>query len=231
MAMIAITTLLCILLCVTALSRETLSLDFERDRSAVVNGIAFAPEGTIEPNGFLAVGAKGFSIPAATLFGGDQGTLLFQCRFDRPQPPLNTLRNLVNIRTKSRLTAGFHYFSDGRLVFSFTDRDKSYGMDFKELLEPGRDYRLGFSWDGNKVRAYLDGRVVGEGEQPLPMEKLGNLNVGPYSDAWIGTSPWCDDTHLQTLQTFDTALTPQQVAELSGVEFQPLVKTLSLIHI
>lgn len=216
---------ICVLLSVTALSRETLSLDFKRDRSAVVNGIAFAPEGTIEPNGFLAVGAKGFSIPAATLFGGDQGTLLFQCRFDKAQPPLNTLRNLVNIRTKSRLTAGFHYFSDGRLVFSFTDRDKSYGMDFKELLEPGRDYRLGFSWDGNKVRVYLDGRVVGEGEQPLPMEKLGNLNVGPYSDAWIGTSPWCDDTHLQTLQTFDTALTPQQVAELSGVEFQPLVKT------
>ncbi|MCQ2404033.1 MAG: hypothetical protein MJ202_09945 [Lentisphaeria bacterium] len=205
-------------------SRETLEVDFGRDRSAVVASVAYAPEGTIT-DGSLAVGAKGFSLPAVPLFGDNCGTLLFRCRFDKPGEPLNTLRNLVNIRTNSRLTVGFHYFSHGKLVFSFTDRDKSYGMDFPDSLEPGRDYSLGFSWDGAKVRVFLDGRVVGEGEQPLPMEKLGNLNIGPYTDAWIATSPWCDDTHLLELRTFDQALTPQQVADFSGVEFKPLAET------
>ncbi|GEM_PF-1894420 len=214
-----------VLLSLLAFSEETLSLDFAQDRSVVINGVAFIPEGTIEAGGTLAVGAKGFSVPGASLFGANQGTLLFRCSFDTPREPLNTLRNLVNVRTNSRLTAGFHYFSNGQLVFTFSDRDKTYGMNFPEKLVPQRDYSLGFSWDGAKVRVYLDGRVVGEGEQPLPMVKLLNVNVGPYLDAWIGTNPWCDDTHLYSLRTFNTALVPQQVAELSGVQFQPLTET------
>lgn len=204
---------------------QTLDLDFSRDRSAVVASVAYVPKAERVQDGALLVGAEGFSLPALPLLGQNEGTILFRVRFEEPREPRNTMRTLVTLRTASRLYAGYYFFGDKRWAFVFSDQDKTFRMEMTDLLAPGRAYDLGFSWDGQWLRLYLDGKILAETEQPLPVDKLTQLHIGPYADGWIGTNPWCDDTRLETLKVFNTALTPQEVAKYVGVEFQPLAKT------
>ncbi len=204
---------------------QTLDLDFSRDRSAVVASVAHTPGAGRVQDGALLVGAEGFSLPALPLLGQNEGTILFRARFEEPREPRNTMRTLVTLRTASRLYAGYYFFGDKRWAFVFSDQDKTFRMEMTDLLEPGRAYDLGFSWDGQWLRLFQDGKILAETEQPLPVDKLTQIHIGPYADGWIGTNPWCDDTRLETLKVFNTALTPQEVAKFAGVEFQPLAKT------
>ena len=204
---------------------ETLRLDFSKERSAVVGGVVHAPEPEMLRNGELAVGARGFSLPAAPLLGENEGTILFRVRFEEPREPRNTMRSLVTLRTNSRLYAGYYFFGDRRWAFVFSDQDKTFRMEMPDPLEPGKDYRLGFSWDGETLKLFRDGRLLAQTEQPLPVETPPRLHLGPYKDPWIATNPWCDDTFIQELRFFSHALSPGEVAELSGVSFPPLPET------
>ena len=204
---------------------ETLRLDFSKERSAVVGGVVHAPEPEMLRNGELAVGARGFSLPAAPLLGENEGTILFRVRFEEPREPRNTMRSLVTLRTNSRLYAGYYFFGDRRWAFVFSDQDKTFRMEMPDPLEPGKDYRLGFSWDGETLKLFRDGRLLAQTEQPLPVENPTRLHLGPYKDPWIATNPWCDDTFIQELRFFSHALSPGEVAELSGVSFPPLPET------
>ena len=147
---------------------ETLRLDFSKERSAVVGGVVHAPEPEMLRNGELAVGARGFSLPAAPLLGENEGTILFRVRFEEPREPRNTMRSLVTLRTNSRLYAGYYFFGDRRWAFVFSDQDKTFRMEMPDPLEPGKDYRLGFSWDGETLKLFRDGRLLAQTEQPLP---------------------------------------------------------------
>ncbi|MBQ9366556.1 MAG: hypothetical protein IJT83_02155 [Victivallales bacterium] len=204
---------------------ETLNLNFAKDREVTVDGKSYALDGTVTQDGFMAFGAKGFSFPVKGFLGDNQGSLFFECRFDEPLPPHNTMRTLVQIRTHSRLTVGFHSFASKKYVFAFTDRSSSFIHTFAAPYEPGHTYMLGFTWDGNKVRIYQDGHAIDEKEQPLPMAKVGDLNIGPYKDRWLAPKPWADDSAIKSLRIYDTALTPQEVAALCSVELKPLPET------
>ncbi|MGN0866098.1 MAG: glycoside hydrolase domain-containing protein [Oligosphaeraceae bacterium] len=203
---------------------ETLHWDFSRERSVVVGGVAQVPEEGMWRSGELAVGSRGLGLPAAPLLGENEGTILFRVRFEEPREPRHTMRSLVTLRTSSRLYAGFYFFGDRRWAFAFSDQDKTFRMEMPEPLAPGEEYSLGFSWDGQRLRLFRDGRILAETEQPLPVEKVTRLNLGPYQDGWIATNPWCDDTFLRELRVFSHALEPQEAAAYSGVSFRPLAE-------
>ena len=126
---------------------ETLNLDFGKQREVTVNGKSYALDGTVTQDGFMAFGGKGFSFPVKGFLGDNQGSLFFECRFNEPLPPHNTMRTLVQIRTNSRLTVGFHSFSSKKYVFAFTDRSSSYIHNFAQPYEPGRTYMLGLKYN------------------------------------------------------------------------------------
>ncbi|MBR6372678.1 MAG: hypothetical protein IKS20_05805 [Victivallales bacterium] len=221
-----------VLLCafaLTAFAKETLKLDFTKDSAFTVAGKEYKIEGARDDRG-LAFGKYGLSFPAASLLGDNQGTVLFKCSFDAPQGKLNTTRTIVQLRTGSRLTVGFHCFSNKTLVFTFSDRAKTYNVNFATkrqfTIQPGKEYMLGFSWDGAKARVYFDGKLVDEAEQPLPLSRIvRNLNIGPYVDGWVRPAPWADDMHIKALALYDEALAPEAVAKLEGIELQPLAKS------
>ena len=93
---------------------ETLNVNFGKDKEVNVAGKSYALDGTVTQDGFMAFGGKGFSFPVKGFLGENQGSLFFECRFDEPLPPHNTMRTLVQIRTNSRLTVGFHAFASKR---------------------------------------------------------------------------------------------------------------------
>ncbi len=207
-------------------AQETLNLEFKQPSEAMIDGKQYPIKGSFVDGQYLAVGAEGLSLPAKTLVGENQGTILFGFKLLPLQPPLNTQRVLMHLRTASRLTVGFNYYTERALQFSFSDREKTYMINFKDKLEIGRDYQLGVTWDGSVVRVYLDGRMVGENVQPVAVTaEVRDLNLGPYKDGWIAPKPWSNDTLMRFLRVYNTALTPEEIAKLSHVEFKPLAVT------
>ncbi len=225
-----IITLFAVILAGFLSGKETLNIDFTKAKEISVAGKTIQIDEAKSERGIFTGGDYGVSFPAASFLGDNQGTVLFRCSFDEPRGKTNITRPVVQLRTGSRLTVGFHNFSNSTLVFSFTDRAKSYNVFFNKKyqmkIQPGREYMLGFTWDGMKVRVYLDGIAVDEAEQPLTLKnKVRNLNIGPYKDSWLHPKPWADDMHIKSLQLFDTALSPQEIAELNNVKLEPLAKT------
>lgn len=81
---------------------------------------------------------------------------------------------------------------------------------------------MGYTWDGTIVRVYLNGRMVAETPQSLPVDKVRSLNLGPYRDSWYAPKAWGPDCFAAQLQTWDHPLTPAEMAETCGIEVRPL---------
>ncbi|MBR6372402.1 MAG: hypothetical protein IKS20_04405 [Victivallales bacterium] len=177
----------------------------------------------------MMIGAKGWAADAKPLVGDNKGTVLVAITVKKTPDVKSKMLPLFHLRTASRLYVGYTYYAGGKLQFSFTDRDKTFRYDFSEapqMLE-GRDMKLGMTWDGALVRLYKDGRMIASAAQPLPlnMGKLRNLCIGPYKDGWYVHAPWNEDVQINSLRTFDEALSPEEIAKEYAVAFKPLAET------
>lgn len=220
-----LTAFLFLLLCMAVYSTESICIDFTQSKSVQIGDVDYVAECKSDADGLILIGSQGFSFPAASLTGDDCGTILVNCRFSEIDDTLNVMRNLLNLRTKSRYFASFYYFADGSLSFGATDNDKRYSCRITDKIEPGRNYLLGFTWDGTKICVYLDGMAIGENEQPLPFTNISNINIGPYKDGWYNVTPWNDDAAIKDIRVFNEALSPVQIAELCNVTFKPITQT------
>ena len=165
----------------------------------------------------LALGAAGESFPASALVG-QSGTILVKFRQNQPTSSPNANRAIFTLRCRSRLQFGLSYIPGNarKFLFHFGDRDGQFHHQIPQELDFGRDYAAAITWDGATVRLYLDGALQAEYTQPVPVEKVDALHLGPYQDGWIAVKPWADDTQFLRLQCFDTALTPPEVAAISA---------------
>ena len=193
---------------------QTLSLTFDRERTIELEGKEYRiPAGG---NGFLEVGKTGLSLPAQTLVG-EQGTILFQFKLLAPSEEKMNPRYVLTLRCKSRMSAGLYIIEGPKYFrFSFGDRSGQIYHVMKEEFKYGQLYHAGIAWDGSRVRFYLDGRLVGDYKQPLKMEKISTLNLGPYRDGWMAPKNWGNDVFIKSVRTFNTMLTSQDVAKESG---------------
>ncbi len=189
-------------------------------------GQGVAVDGEFAEGKYLVLGERGLMLPVRGLLK-DAGTVLVRVKLLPTREPLIVPRYLVTLRTASRLSAGFVFFpQDRQLQFGFGDRDRQFHHRFKEKLEFNRDYTLAFTYDGTAVRIFLDGRMAAEYPQPLPVEaEVRNINLGPYKDGWNAPKNWGNDTLFSEVRVWDKALTPAEIAELSGVKFTPLTET------
>ncbi|MBP5300285.1 MAG: hypothetical protein J6Y80_02665, partial [Victivallales bacterium] len=169
----------------------------------------------------VALGGKGIDFPVEGVFG-QKGTILVKFRQNKPISSEHANRSIFTARCHSRMKFGLAYIPNNsqKFLFHFGDQDGQFYHELPEEFDFGRDYTAAIAWDGANVRLYLDGKLLAEYPQPVPVAKLDALHLGPYRDDWIVVNPWADDTFYHLLLCFDEALDPAQIAELS--EFTPV---------
>ncbi|MEI8247507.1 MAG: glycoside hydrolase domain-containing protein [Lentisphaerota bacterium] len=216
---------LLLLAAVPLTAQETLNLKFDRPQEVKIGNSAVKIDGSFTPDKFLAYGESGISLPAESL-AGSSGTIFFKFKVEKFKEPVLAPRYLITLRTKGRLTLGFHTFPNNPLLhFSFTDQTNKYYFKTSQPLKFDQVYQAAVTWDGTTIRVYLDGILQAEAKQPAAVEKISNLNIGPYKDGWIAPKPWGNDCFAGELRTWNTALPPEAIAAVSGVESKPLAQS------
>ncbi len=198
---------------------ETLNLKLDRPQEITVGGDKISFDGKGE-DGFMNFGARGYAIPAAGLIG-EKGTILARLIFDRSRPEMKGARYLITLRTASRLKVEIYTTTaagDRKCLFSFSDQNKNIYASTSKPIPSGTPFYAAVTWDGERVRFYVDGKLLEERKQTAPVRNVRNLNIGPYSDGWYKPAPWGDETRIGLLKVWNRALTPGEIMNECGVK-------------
>lgn len=206
-----------------AAQKTSMSLDAKFDKAGTVNGVPVV--GNFLDGGW-AFGQDTLRLPAGNLLG-DCGTVLTTFRILPGLRDAGHLRYITMLRTYSRVYAAIYADSGDKplLRFSIADHDKHFRYVHKSRLESGRDYQAAFTYDGKIFRCYLDGRLLAEGVQPLPVVKPYYLSLGPYKDEWYSVEHGANSTVAKALRVWNRALTPSEIAAECGVKLTPLAES------
>ncbi len=202
-----------------------LEINFDRDRSVALGDKVFPLNGDgIET---LSDGRK------AMLFGrrnaltlplagkiGESGTIVLEFAL-KPFPPFkHPARPMLTIGTRGRMKIGLSTSAaDQPPILQYYVRDTIHNMNYNSsALQFDRIYTAALSFDGNKVRCYLDGVLVHEAPQPavIKAEDWRNLFIGAYHDGWLNITPWEGGTMVKSLRLYNFALSAGEIAEISG---------------
>ena len=175
---------------------------------------------TVDNNDMLAFGEKNYAIPVKKLLGS-QGTMVLEFALDQPmRKSKSAARTLAVLRANGKEEVGFYTFSKNPILqYRFANQRKNfYGPSSK--LSGNKLYKAAFSWDGDKVRCYLNGKLIKEAKQEFPITdgKLEVLNIGPLNDRWYKLPVWDRDTYLKSLRLYNRALSNEEIAGLAGVK-------------
>ena len=206
----------------------TLDIDFREAHSVKVGSREYKINGDgIEQlkdgSKALLYGQKNaLTVPLQGLLGAE-GTIVWKFAYKDFAPFKDTPRRpMLTLGTKGRFKASFSTAVNVRpptLQYSFSDgKNAFYHMENK--LEFGRAYTAAMTFDGSKIRCYLDGVLVKENPQPVAIDPASwrNAFVGPYNDGWTNFNGWDGDTCACGLKLFNTALTPDEVAAICGLK-------------
>ncbi len=206
------------------LGGETLSLTFEKPQNLTAGAKTVNIRGG-NSEGFLVCGKQGLTIPAETLVG-EQGTLLFEFKQEKPSEKERVNRHLLTLRCKSRMRADLYMVHDSNTFrFHFGDLSGDVYHVVKPPFEYGKTYYAGIVWTGTRVQFYMDGKLIGDYKQPKKMENVMAINLGPFKDGWVAPEPWGDDTMFKKLKVFNIALTPADVAKECGIPLKNACST------
>lgn len=213
------------LLPVCAYSAETLNLTMAAQKTLKV-GARDVEIGQTGADGFRKFGAsaKGISIPAADLCG-ESGTIIATIR--REKPDLTKEKGscmLLTLRCTGRHISGLYTSTSNQtLYFQYTDLKKSHYFNKPNALQFGKEHVIGWSWGNGLLRIYLDGIMIHEAKQPMPMAKVNRLNIGPYKDGYFTGASWGGDScAIKDLKIYNHVLTPAEVAAASKVKTQDI---------
>ncbi|MFA6931624.1 MAG: LamG-like jellyroll fold domain-containing protein, partial [Lentisphaeria bacterium] len=203
---------------------ETLRINFDRAQDLQIAGTTLPLTGEFTADHYWVYGQQGLSLPAETLLSEEAGTVFFRFRLQQPETDLLIPRYLLTLRTHSRLSIGWTINGNQspKWSFAFSDRSKTMRYQSPEALKYNQEYAFAFTYDNNTVCVYLDGKLLSEAPQPLPMQRIGNLNIGPYKDRWLAPKSWGNDCQTKELRVWNRALSPAELARLCGVEFTAL---------
>jgi len=203
---------------------STLSLVFDQPKQVEVAGQAIDFSGEIK-DGMMTFGEKGYTIPAQSLVG-EQGTILAQLAIDKHDPGKRVARHALTLRTKSRLYVSIYNLSDLKCLFAFSDQTKNVYISSPKSMQPGEKYYAAISWDGSRIRTYLNGELLEERAQEVAVKAVTNLHIGPYKDPWYIVAPWGDENRIGLLKTWNRALSPAEIQHQCGVESKPIIETM-----
>lgn len=194
----------------------TLDITGDKVQEVTIAGKTFKFDGPIsEINGtkVMAFGEKPLAVPAKTLVG-EQGTVVMEYAINTKQSK-NGARPLMCIRLENTKQIAFFTFH-GNPVIQLRFGNPVY-VNKQLKLAFNRIYQSAVTWDGEKVSFYLDGKLLYQGKQPLPVKtaNISNLTVGPFVDPYFRTPTWDNDCFMKRLQVFNTALTADEIAQLN----------------
>ncbi len=173
----------------------------------------------------MAFGEKVYSIPAQNLVG-EKGTLVLEFALDKQmKQSKSAARPLVVVRANGREEFGFYSFSKNTIVqYRFANGRKNF-YGGSEKLKGGKVYTAVLSWDGDKLRCYLNGKLIKEAPQSFKVPKsIATVNIGPHADRYYKTWPWPNDTFIKSLRLYKRVLANEEIAALSGVKTNPVHK-------
>jgi hypothetical protein len=214
-------------LCIAAFlhaNDSTLNLTFDQPQQVIVAGQPIDFKGEIK-DAMLVLGEKGYTIPAQSLVG-EQGTILAQLAIDKHDPARRGARHMLTLRTKSRLFVAIYNLADLKCLFAFSDQNKNVYVSSPSPMKPGEKFYAAISWDGNHIRTYLNGELLQERAQEVPVSAVTNLHIGPYKDPWYIVAPWGDENRIGKLKAWNRALTPAEIQKQSGMDSKPIIDTL-----
>ncbi|MBR4665383.1 MAG: hypothetical protein IKO93_16075, partial [Lentisphaeria bacterium] len=168
-------------------------------------------------DGMMFFGSKPYSIPAGNL-NAAEGTLLAKLSMEKMDRASKGARYLVTLRTAGRLCISIYTLSSRQCNFGFYDQRKNlYASNGKEL-KPGTVYYAAVTWNGSRVRFYMNGKLLQERKQEAQVKKFTTLNLGPYSDGWYKNKPWGDENRIGLLKVWNRELDPAEIQRECGVK-------------
>lgn len=212
--------------------RPMLSVDFAKDANTEFfgktypvsgDGIAKLPDG----QKVLKFGEKNaLKVPVAQELG-ETGTIIFQFALEpfppfkgTPRRPMCTIdaanRLQFAIVTGANINPPFVQFSFGEGTHSM--HYVQNGLKFKTM------YTAAMTFDGTKLRCYLDGVLIHEADQPLQVKKgqWRDLFLGPVKNGWYNSGTWQGGTLAKQLKVYDRALTGEEIAAESSAKIVTL---------
>lgn len=169
----------------------------EKESSARLGGsvIPIAAKTVKSENGFaLPVGNQdGVSLSAASLSELKEGTMVCQFKRSRPQQNITVPEYFITLRGATRTWIGFCFYpNNNKLYLNFRYTGETYNLSTKDNVSPDVWHTVTCTWDGTKVRLYLDGVIQGEQDQGIPalFPSYSRLNLGPFKDPGIVAKPW-----------------------------------------
>lgn len=203
-----------------------LSADFTRDASVVFLGKTYPVSGDGEavlPDGkkVLKIGGKtALKVPVGRQLG-DAGSVIFQYALETfppfkgsPRRPMCTIdagsRLQCAIVTGANINPPFVQFSFGEGSHSM--HYVQNGLKFQTM------YTAAMTFDGTKIRCYLNGVLIHEAAQPMPVQKgqWRDLFIGPVKDGWTNSGTWQGGTLAKQVKVYDRALSPEEIAAESS---------------
>jgi len=154
---------------------------------------------------------------------GETGTLVWQFAVKPFQPFKGTPRRpMVTLNTGSRMQVGFSTGANVVPPFvQYSISDGKHNMHYvQNKLKFNKLYTAAMSFDGSKVRCYLDGVLVHEAAQPtaLKANQWRDLFIGPIKDGWVNSGVWNGGTMGKRIQIFNRVLSAAEIAKLSGLK-------------
>ena len=202
----------------------TLSLDFSKKQTLNVNGKNITFDGDIvefDGQKLMAFGEKVYSFPAKGLVG-DKGSIVFEFALDpKMKQSKSAARTLVVIRANGREEVGFYTFSKNTVLqYRFANGRKNFYGGSKKL-PGGKVFHGVMTWDGDKIRCYLNGILIKENNQVFKVPDMFSVNIGPHSDRYYRTPTWPNDTYIKSLRLYKRPLSNSEIAELANIKNQP----------
>ncbi|MBR1966707.1 MAG: hypothetical protein IKA22_08860 [Lentisphaeria bacterium] len=223
-------TVICALLVSFSLMAKdaALSLDFSKKQTLNVNGKNITFDGEIiefDGQKLMAFGEKVYSFPAKGLVGS-QGSIVFEFALaPKMKQSKSAARPLLVIRANGREEIGFYSFSKNTVLqYRFANARKNFYGGSKKL-PGGKVFHGVMTWDGDKIRCYLNGILIKENNQVFKVPaNMFSVNIGPHSDNYYKTHPWPNDTYIKSLRLYNRPLSNAEIAELANIKTNPIHK-------
>lgn len=186
----------------------TLDLSFDKPKVIDVGGEKIEITGPFTQDGYLLFGRKGVAIPAKTLVS-NVGTIIIDCRWQPMKSELGRARSFVSLRNKGYLSASIYSLNTEPLhaFFQCYDQDKqNYNPTLPIDIVDGTAYQMGFSYDGNTIRVFLNGKQIAEAPQMAQFDAPSYIYIGPYIDHIYNPPAWDDDCEIKRLRVYNEPL-------------------------
>ena len=196
-------------------SGPTLDLKFDHSQTITLGKTTVAFDGRIQ-DGMMFFGSKCYALPAAGL-AGEKGTIFAQMTMEPFQPQFKGARYLVTLRTKGRLLVSIYTFGNRHCTFAFSDQRKNIYVSNGKPIKNGEVFYAAITWNGERVRCYLNGKLLQERRQEVQVKNVTTLNLGPYSDGWYRRTPWGEENRIGLLKIWNRELDPAEIQRECGI--------------